>query len=295
MSVECCKVKQVQMICKFHVPIELSALHVERPSVVSNTEHQQTRPFPTQMTVHTRGILFLVLLQVLCETAITAFPLPQQMADLNSNASQTTALSPADSNAAETARAKSGAGISNAELVGYAAAGWFLDLNSMLSDIQFDKEFSLTGIAVLAAIAVGGVLYNRRRKRRMASKEDSEAMKREGPSDDASVNSRDSHSPSIKNRMSESPLVGRNLAGRGQAANARSHIRRTNPEQEVEKGERKQNQDSESDEEGRPSRPRGARRSRRKPKIIPKRQEVSESSDTGTDSSTDESVRSKRR
>lgn len=136
--------------------------------------------------------------------------------------------------------------------------------------------------------------YKKRRRRRQAIK-DKAAMGQSDLSGKESFETLRRPVTRTENREVESPIVDRNLAGRGTVSNSKSHLGPVGLGQVHRKVEQGSTTESDSEDGAQPQKPRRARRPKRRTGRDRKRQHHSDSSDTATDSSTDESVNDKRR
>ncbi|KAG7544268.1 hypothetical protein FFLO_03381 [Filobasidium floriforme] len=214
---------------------------------------------PGRAISHTRFTLLLWL------GGMHALPTPQQQTEPDAIEGTSSA------SASATSMTSSTSGISNAELIGYAAAG----------------------IAVLLAIAVGGIIWNKRRKRKTAVAAESEPPQGNSPRKESFDSSVDEE-PHKASHEPVTPVVGQNLAGRGVQANGGMLKHQLVPAKVVRKYKRDENVEYSSKEEQPTQRSRRERRLRKKSDDRKHRRQ-SESSDSETESCTDESVRSKRR
>jgi hypothetical protein len=217
-----------------------------------------------------------------------ALPTPQQQVDAG------TTEGTLGASASATTMTGSTSGISNAELIGYAAAGQSIRLAINVADAdQCSDPLCSLGIAALLAIAVGGIIWNKRRKRKTAVAAESEPPQGNSPrkeSFDSSVDEK----PHKASHEPVTPVGGQNLAGRGVQANGGMLKHQSVPAKVVRKYKRDANVEYSSEEEQPTQRPRQERRSRKKSDDRKHRRQ-SESSDSETESCTDESVRSKQR
>lgn len=220
---------------------------------------------------------------------IHALPTPQQQTEPDAIEGTSSA------SASATSMTSSTSGISNAELIGYAAAGLSVHPVSKVANTtdQIPNPLYFLGIAVLLAIAVGGIIWNKRRKRKTAVAAESEPPQGNSPRKESFDSSVDEE-PHSASHEPVTPVVGQNLAGRGVQANGGMLKHQPVPAKVVRKYKRDENVEYSSEEEQPTQRPRRERRSRKKSDDR-KRWRQSESSDSETESCTDESVRSKRR
>lgn len=237
---------------------------------------------PGRAISHTRFTLLLWL------GGIHALPTPQRQTEPDAIEGTSSA------SASATSMTSSTSGISNAELIGYAAAGQFIRLVINVADTdQCTDPLCSLGIAVLLAIAIGGIIWNKRRKRKTAVEAEGEPPQGNSPRKESFDSSVDEE-PHKASHEPVTPVVGQNLAGRGVQANGGMLKHQPAPAKVVRKYKRDANVEYSSEEEQPTQRPRQERRSRKKSDDRKHRRQ-SESSDSETESCTDESVRSKRR